>query len=109
MQLRQDALDDELKKILEYTSSFEDELAQVRKDFNIEGNAVFDAIDDMALGYISSHMLVKFLREQCGYKLQNKEVDLVLARYDKDHDYRISREEFLGQVCGDAGEKEDSA
>ncbi len=55
--LRKEALDDELKKILEYSSSFEDELKAIRRDYNINAELVFAQIDDFNLGYISSNMV----------------------------------------------------
>jgi len=50
------------------------------------------------MGYISSNMLQKFLKDQCGFLLQDTELKLMLSRYDRDKDYRISREEFKYQV-----------
>jgi hypothetical protein len=43
------------------------------------------------MGYISSNMLQKFLKDQCGFLLQDTELKLMLSRYDRDKDYRISR------------------
>lgn len=41
----------------------------------------------------------KYLREECGYCLHEDEQKLLLARYDKGKDFRISRDEFHAQVA----------
>lgn len=72
-------------------STFNTNLIQAAK---IDGNYIFDLVDEYTMGYISSNMLQKFLKEQCGHLIQENELKLVLGRYDRDKDYRISREEF---------------
>ena len=57
------------------------------------------------MGYLSTNMLSRYLSVKCGYKLNETEVPLILARYDKDGDYRISKEEFTQEV--EAKEEED--
>ncbi len=51
-------------------------------------------IDVYQLGYITTNKVSRWLNEQCGFKLNEMETTLVLTRYDKDGDYKISRDEF---------------
>jgi hypothetical protein len=38
------------------------------------------------------------MKEALGFNLNEFENKIILARYDKDQDYRISKEEFLDEV-----------
>ena len=47
---------------------------------------------------------------KCGYKINEGEVALILNRYDKDGDYRISFDEFRNEVMAleeEYGEEEE--
>ena len=55
-------------------------------------------IDEYQLEYISSRVLRNWLSQQCGCKLSDDDLALVLSRYDKDGDYRMSKYEFVQEI-----------
>jgi len=70
----------------------------VKKELALKAAQLFKEIDEFKLGYISSSILCKWTSENCGYKINEEEVTLILSRYDRDGDYRISKSEFLKEV-----------
>lgn len=49
----------------------------------------------------------RWLNEECGFKLNEMETTLILSRYDKNGNYKISKDEFELEVTGVAQEEEE--
>lgn len=65
---------------------------------SLDVDGLYKSIDEYNLGYISTNMLSKYMSMKCGYKINENEVPLILSRYDKDGDYKISYDEFRNEV-----------
>ncbi len=73
-------------------------LGNLRNHLELDADQLFASIDEYNLGYISTNMLSRYFQNKCGYKLNENEYALILNKYDKDGDYRISYEEFINEV-----------
>ena len=63
--------------------------------FNIE--SAYRALDPYGLGFISTYQLMRFIEDN-GYSLTEVELNILLDRYDRDRDYRISSQEFTFEL-----------
>ncbi len=79
-------------------SRAEEILLEIRDSLELNGDEVFNLIDRLGLGYITSRTLGQWLKEQVGFNVGQLENDLIIARYDKDQDYKIKYEEFIEEV-----------
>ncbi len=79
-------------------SRAEEILLEIRDSLELNGDEVFSLIDRLGLGYITSRTLGQWLKEQVGFNVGQLENDLIIARYDKDQDYKIKYEEFIEEV-----------
>lgn len=89
---------DELGKVIETAISSEIILETIRNDLQLDGEAIFDMIDNYSMSYVSSGVFVRWVSDNCGYRITEDEVTYILNRYDKDNDYRIKKEEFISEV-----------
>ncbi len=69
-------------------------LGNQRTHLNLNADELFELIDEYKLGYLSPHMLSKYMQKTCFYKIQDQEISHLLDRYDRHNNYRIKREEF---------------
>jgi Ca2+-binding EF-hand superfamily protein len=95
-----------MKEVLQTALRAEEILEEIKNQINISGAEVFAMIDCYKLGYITTNNLSRWLNEECGFKLNEMETTLVLTRYDKDGDYKISMNEFEMEVTGFQTEEE---
>jgi Ca2+-binding EF-hand superfamily protein len=91
---------EDMKEVLQTALRAEEILDEIKNQICINGEEVFEMIDSYNLGYITTNNLSRWLNEECGFKLNEMETTLVLTRYDKDGDYKISRDEFEVEVTG---------
>lgn len=90
-------------KVIETAISSEIILETIRNDMCLDAEQIFDSIDDFRLGYISTGVFTRWISENCGYRISEDEVTYILNRYDKDGDYRIKKEEFIGEILAIGG------
>lgn len=57
-------------------------------------------MDVYNLGYVSTNIFKMWVLDNCGYRIFDDEISLILNRYDKDGDYRIKKDEFMSEVEG---------
>jgi Ca2+-binding EF-hand superfamily protein len=73
-------------------------ISECRNHESINSEAVFEQIDTLNAGYVSTTTMQKWLLDRCGYKLTEEEAVYVLDRFDRDGDYKISFQEFINEV-----------
>ena len=61
--------------------------ANLRQDYELDGEAIYNSIDTYHMGTVSSNMLVRWLQESCGYSVPEIDMTHVMNRYDQDGDY----------------------
>lgn len=76
----------------------EDILEGIKEELSLDAEKLFETVDEYKLGYVSTNILCKWVSQHCAYKIHDDEIALILNRYDKDNDYRISKEEFLKEI-----------
>jgi len=76
----------------------EEILIEIRNTLDINAEEVFSMIDKLQIGYITLRTFQNWLKDALGFHLNEFENKIVLSRYDKDQDYRISKEEFVDEV-----------
>lgn len=89
---------EELGKVIETSISSEIILETIRNDLSLDASTIFDDVDNYKQGYINTGIFAKWISDNCGYLITEDEVTYLLDRYDKDNDYRISKEEFCTEV-----------
>lgn len=89
---------EDLKEVLLTNSKAEEILLDIRRALNIDGDGIYEQIDKYQLGYITLRNLQNWLTETVHFKLNETESRLVLARYDRDGDYKISKFEFVNEI-----------
>lgn len=89
---------DEIGHIYATAIRAENILADIRQHLQIDAEELFKQIDEFRFGYISTNTLTRYLKQNCAYKINEAENQLILSRYDKDGDYKISLDEFLREV-----------
>ena len=94
LEVREHNWKSELKNLLQVYSKAEKFNFDLRQTCQINADRIFDAIDYKLNGHITIQTMSKYLKEECGYCLHEDEQKLLLARYDKAKDFRISRDEF---------------
>ena len=82
---------EDLKEVLLTNSKAEEILIDIRRALNIDGDVIYETIDKYNLGYFTLRNLQNWLEDTVHFKLNETESKLVLARYDRDGDYKLSR------------------
>jgi len=99
---------EDLREVLMTATRAEEILQEIRDSLELNGEEVFNLIDKIGLGYITSRTLANWLREEVGFNVNQLENDLIIARYDKDQDYKIKKEEFIEEVNAINNEEEEN-
>ena len=92
---------EDLCRVLESCITIEDILRLHRRKHQLDGEALFSLLDPYNLGYFSTNSLRTWLSKECGMTITEDDVNLFLARHDKDRDYRIGKDEFLSEVLAE--------
>ena len=58
-------------------------------------------------GFISTHGFAHWVTQNCGYSIPEADVPGLAAALDKNNDYRIARDEFVGAVSAPQDEEEE--
>ena len=78
--------------------SVDEELESKRLQLQLKGDRLFDSMDVHRLGYLSLNVFANWVADNCGYLIKNEDLLGLQRSLDKNSDYRISRDEFIGSV-----------
>jgi len=83
------------------------EIEEKRIQLQLDGERLFDSMDAYRSGHISTHGFSHWVTQNCGYSIPEADIPGLAAALDKNNDYRITRDEFVGAVGAPQDEEEE--
>ena len=74
------------------------EIQEKRSGLQLDGERLFDSMDNYQMGYLSSNAFAHWVSQNCGYNIADADLVGLCSALDKNNDYRITREEFVAAV-----------
>ena len=86
--------------------SGEASLEEKREKLQLDAERLFDSMDVYKQGSLSLNIFSNWIQDNCCYNLKQSELVSLQSRFDKNNDYRITKEQFVEAVSALQEEEE---
>lgn len=83
------------------------EIEEKRTQLQLDGERLFDCMDNYKMGYLSTNAFAHWVSQNCGYSIPDYDLPALASVLDKNNDYRITKDEFIAAVSAPQDEEEE--